>query len=280
MALKKLTGESLDFSYNYILASLTTFFEMLIRCKNPSAKLIFFEDGIGNYVSDFVSSEPIRSILFLKIFGKKVPSFVPSELFLFQPELLDENTSVVEKIGRIPFDEQRFKKILFYVLGEAESGKKGYRLYFLQTPYKDFGSKKSNLSIRKVDSAILDLLDTYREKCVVRIHPRHKETISTKLKLDENNKMWELKCAEEINDDSVLLSYYSTGQFTPKILYGAEPWIIFYYRLVYQDNRSMVGKLDAFIEKFKKLYSHPEKIIILERINELEEILIKLNLNP
>ena len=63
----------------------------------------------------------------------------------------------------------------------------------------------------------------------------------------------------------------------PKILKNVEPYVIFLYKLLFDDlDEDYWKNIEVFIRKFKANYSKTNKIIVPETIEELEKIMDKL----
>ena len=64
----------------------------------------------------------------------------------------------------------------------------------------------------------------------------------------------------------------------PKLFCNKEPWLVFTYK-IYANNISNITykqrleKFDALIELLRKVYKHPEKIFVIESVEEIENIL-------
>ena len=77
--------------------------------------------------------------------------------------------------------------------------------------------------------------------------------------------MLDLEAADFVNEDSILISFFSTAAFTPKLLYGKEPYLLFLYKLI----REPVFHADQVVDGLRRCYFRPEKIMVPETITEL-----------
>ena len=68
--------------------------------------------------------------------------------------------------------------------------------------------------------------------------------------------------------------FFSTALFTPKMLYNKEPYLIFLYKILGIE----LFNANKLIRNLKSTYSNPEKIMLVENIEELFEIVSKLEL--
>jgi hypothetical protein len=79
---------------------------------------------------------------------------------------------------------------------------------------------------------------------------------------------WELGVAPYLNSHDILISYFSSACFVPKVLFGREPTLIFLYKLF---DEEFLGA-EVFIEKFRTLYTLDNKVIVPESLNQLMEL--------
>jgi hypothetical protein len=111
---------------------------------------------------------------------------------------------------------------------------------------------------------------------VYRVHPIEKIENSfykNFCKLDKYQNMWEIECQNSITSDHILMSFFSTASFTPKLLYGKEPYLIFLDRLTGYDFLNS----DNLIRGLKSLYKNPKKIMQPKSVDELFEIIENLS---
>ena len=89
----------------------------------------------------------------------------------------------------------------------------------------------------------------------------------------------ELECCNTISDNHILIGGFSTAQLMPKILDGAEPYLIFVYKLFF-DSKELSSTFwkstETFIYKFRDQYKNKNKVFIPETMEEFKAILEKL----
>jgi hypothetical protein len=93
-----------------------------------------------------------------------------------------------------------------------------------------------------------------------------------------SNDLWELICARQITDNHVLISGYSTAQFSPKFLYNKEPWLIFTFKLYtgfFSDQK--IESMQEVIERIRNGYENKEKLLIPKNVEELKEALVRID---
>ena len=88
--------------------------------------------------------------------------------------------------------------------------------------------------------------------------------------------MWELRCAEEITDSSIIISAFSTASIIPKIYYNSEPFLIFFYPILEKEFGKKIKNANMLIRKIRMIYSDQTKVIVVTSIDELMSYLVKL----
>ena len=83
------------------------------------------------------------------------------------------------------------------------------------------------------------------------------------------NNMWELECIQSINDGNVIFAAFSTAQFTPKLLFDKNPYIIFLYKIFDLE----VKGADEMIERFAHTYKYKSKIFVPKCMEEIDDII-------
>ena len=86
--------------------------------------------------------------------------------------------------------------------------------------------------------------------------------------------MWEIECQNTITDNHVLVSFFSTASFTPKMLYGKEPYVILLYKMLGVE----FFNADELVSGLQSLYSNPQKVILVENLDKLFSVIKKLEL--
>ena len=117
-------------------------------------------------------------------------------------------------------------------------------------------------------------LTPVRDACLLRPHPSHKDIDSNGIEIDDHREMWEFICADQISDDHVLISSFSTAQMIPKMFFDKEPTVIFVCKMVFQYiDQPTQDNIMALINRIKEKYRNPEKVYTPETEEELSEIL-------
>lgn len=237
----------------------------------PKAEVSFFEDGLGSYESSvkyFYSTKKDR--FFELLTGRGENTIRPSDLYLFCPEFYSGKLQNI--IKRIPMPKKGDNKRYYLedTFGVDESGiYSKYKYIYLGQPITS-----GDGAVQEIEEELLNVLrEEYSEKALVRPHPRQDADMYYSLTIDSRGKSWEVACVDSILDSTVLIGFYSTAQFTPRLLYGKEPYLIFTFKML--DGVKSGIETDYAVEtirRLSKLYSS-EKVFIPETIEEYKTIL-------
>lgn len=97
---------------------------------------------------------------------------------------------------------------------------------------------------------------------------------------DKSGALWEMLCIDGfVSDNSILISFSSTAQITPKMLVGKEPILVFLAELLpddFKDKRNMVETMSNAVE----MYENKERVLIPRSVEELSEVLKRLCSDP
>ena len=240
----------------------------------PDAEVIMIEDGIGAYFSNTMKDHitGVYKILDKYVFRGKYDCN-PKRLYLYCPELSDrEVTENVIKLPSINTENAALNmayKVFDYKSNDRYKDKK--YIYFTQPLEMIPGGFIEN-SEEKVYSLLEDL--KLNKDLIFRVHPRQTNVRTYGCTEDENGNMWELESPFSIKENHVLISAFSTAAFTPKYINGIEPYVIFTYRLNFQEHDSVYWKkVEKYILNFKSLYKNKDKVFIPSSYGELKDIL-------
>lgn len=252
--------------YDEIYASTITMFVSCILQRNPQAKLFMIDEGVGGYSSDPVSGNlSWRHRLFMAIFRRGAAVRIPECMYMYHTgnaarhtdiplkEMPKPDTGFLEKAGR-----------LFGIDPKLRREKK--RLLWLTHP------DELEKGTGELDQRVSGLLQRFREQILVRNHPRdNRQELYKGFSKDDNTQMWELSISFLDVEQMILMGAYSTAQMTPKLLYDLEPRIFFLcpiYRNSYADGQ--YEEILTAIEEFRDLYRNPEKIVLIDSLEMLE----------
>jgi len=244
--------------------------------RNGALTLHFFEDGVGSYQLLTVSQNSLDKKL-SHLLGVKSVFEEMKTLYLYEPTLAVNTLYPSIEIRQLPkIKGEKIKNLLNMTFSFEPSD-----LELLEKRYLFFDSPFPSESVHRKQ---LEIIDFFTKKLgdsfCVKLHP------STKLKESEQRihtsdikTSIEVLCLNRDVSDNVFISVLSTVGVAPKLMFGQEPVVIFLYKIITLDTLKHVGShIFTFIENFKQTYSNPERIFIPESMQELEEILEKLEL--
>ena len=251
-------GEYKNCTYQYVYASYFTNLADSVRLMNPNAEFIQYEDGIGSYyindIEDFARGRLFKFINNFFMDGRLSYNF--RTIYLNHPECYDNSCNI--EVRKIPPLENNliFDKIFDYKSNDIYQDN---RFVFLTQPLEETAFGKNAVTTEQT------ILSAIGDCAVIRIHPRQKRNHYNGYTVDDINNQWELECAKQITDSHILIGAFSTAQFTPKMLFDKEPTVIFTYKL-YGDTMNDAEKM---VEMLRSMYQNPEKIVVIEDIEQL-----------
>lgn len=247
-----------------IIAGNNLFSVNLYNCiKN--LRVYFIDDGIASYFGDMRS----RDITFLyrifnKLFHRGPLSYKVEKLYINNKSACQ--ATICDNIIQLPSVYangkvmKKLKEIFSYTENDLYLNKR--YIYLTQPFYETAVGEKA----RKIEKTIIN---SVKEEVVVRVHPRQDANEYKEYFTDNISNQWELESGEQITDENVLIGTFSTAQFTPKLLFGKEPRVIFTYKLYGLESNDY----EESIERLRSLYNNPLKVIVIENLEELQVIL-------
>lgn len=248
--------------YKRIYTSFFTSFTDSVKLVNPDAEIIQYEDGIGSYsTKDFQVT--CRTTLF-KIINELLIdnrlTYNVKEFYLNRPECYDfDIKSEIKKLEQLPFGEKT-EKVFEY---KGNDIYKNSRFVYLTQPLYQTVIGDEAVKTEKI------ILEKIKDDVILRVHPRQKMEEYEGYNIDDIGNLWEIECAKQISDNSVLIGAYSTAQFTPKMLCNKEPYVIFTYKIY----KSELAGAAEMIEKLRKMYKNSDKVIVAESLEHLQNII-------
>lgn len=259
--------------YVYIYLSIFTKFSVALICES-AAKVIFYDDGIGNYLGNtWQKGIPYTHKVLYALLGKNPRKFTEEKRYVISKTLWSMVGNSMRKIEEMPsINNDVSLKYLYYVFDYKSS--KYYldkKIVYLTQPVTQQTEKNKKVEI--------ELIDEVRKKSVpflIRPHPRD-NAMYKKEEVDVHKALWELICLDQISESHVLIGMFSTAQFSPKVLYNKEVYLIFTYRL-YQDifSEDALAKIDDMVKKIRNTYKHSNKIFVPQTMREYKFILSSL----
>ena len=263
--------------YDELYISIYTPFSIAVRQINPNAHIIFFDDGIGTYTGNAQNIDYKRRRLIYKMFKKEFPNLNYEILYLNNVEFYNSinkaSNKAIKQLPKINNSEEDFLNLLNKIFAvDKQNLYNNRRIIYLTQP--NYNSKNE---YQLIENVILNQLAKYKEYVILRIHPRQFEYNFGDFLRDEKRTLWELIVLNNITDNHILVSIFSTAQFVPKVMYGIEPTVVFTYML-YKNlfTSEEIKRMSYVITKLTELYIDKSKIIIPHNFESFSNTLMKL----
>lgn len=273
--------------YRYLLGGVATVFLMdLKRMFVPYGETIFYEEGEGSYLGNFVKSAASNDKEILReskstgrgVLGELLSklsrgrlTFNVRALYLYRPELV--KTDVYQnsvKLRPLPRISESAAKRIRTVFGDTVQDSAPIRWIFLGNPDMDLPPADR----ARVKSHLI-LIGNRCDDILYRPHPRSvlssSEGLPSSVRIDQGKTMWEISCADgSVTANSVLFGYGSTAQSNPKKMFGIEPYVVSLHRLLSESINKRYAE-ESF-KNLKGLYINKDKVIAPDSTDDLEEI--------
>ena len=283
-----LNKESINFKkhrYEEIYAQ-NILYASLFKRFNKKTSTYLIEEGLSSYTGRALDARRRRPIFrfanktFLRHF---FIADIKGQL-LYRPELYLGNKGYETYLQITPPKHSTtLNKIFQYKTNELFSY---HKFIYLGAPYWGLRrlianpnlAKKPDINLEVKCKSIVDqaMMALRSSSFIYRMHPLEEIDHSFYeqfCKLDEYQNMWEIECQHSLNNDHILMSFFSTASFTPKLLYDKEPYLIFLNNLTGHEFLNM----NIFVDGLKTLYRNPKKIMQPKSEEELLQIIDKLS---
>lgn len=234
------------------------------------------DDGTGIYRPNglIMSKYPtLKHRIFHMFFPWLLMTFDIKTLYANSPDAFSYSCNYnIKKIGN-NFSKDKYaleviKNAFFY---NSSSLLKSFRFIFLSQP-PNIDKKGGDLHKKVMDILLSDILNY---ELIIRLHPRDGSSDKGySCAYDETLNSWELECIESITEKHILISYYSTALFSPKLIADKEPTCIFLYN-IYKEYiaTSEIQIISNYIDYLKSAYHLKEKIYTPDTLADLRNIL-------
>ncbi len=241
--------------------------------QNTSNYLI--EDGLYSYYGNMKKDRTGKDYKLVDKYLLNGTLDIHAKVIYVNSPMLCKSTSAKEIKGLPSLANQNaLFEIYERVFSFIDSGwYKDKKFIYLTTPYENLRNVTWKNGIANNDTEIITLLKQ-SGNFAIRLHPRQKyveEYDSVKDNIDSINNIWELECKNNLGDSCVLISFFSTAVFTPKLLYNKEPYVIFTYRML---TEKVLG--DSVVERLKSMYKNPDRIFEPNNIREMKVAIEKI----
>ena len=227
----------------------------------PQKPLFYIEDELSSYTGRIgIRQLSWRGKIAQKLFKFGPEKIFPERCFVYRPgfyegeykDILQQFQFPIKKInslnGVFGYDEIKIRDLYY-----------GKRIVFLSQLARDNDYEEEK------QETIKALMNYCSDKMIVRPHPRDNVKKMKGVTVDDSGTLWELICANNITETSVLIGDCSTAQFTPKLLFNTEPYLII--SMNEHDNSFAV----PLIDRLKSLYINKDRLICVKNKEELLE---------
>ncbi|MBR4173854.1 MAG: hypothetical protein IKR56_00770 [Lachnospiraceae bacterium] len=265
--LKKRFGMDIKGRYDEIyLAFATKTFDFIIAgsgCKN----IIGYDDGMGSYIGDpYTDNYKNGYMKMRRLLGH---DYRVDIIYLNNPACYHgvngkELFNILASNGTC--DDTVINELFSFRTPDDLEGKKYIFLNMGITDLSGYIEWEKDLA-ECMDEAV-------EGECIVRLHPSEKRSqVYESMQRDKTCNMWELICARQIGDDSVLTGFFSTAQFSPKLMNDAEPYLIFTFMMSDDFPADKKEKFADYVRYFRTKYRDGSKIYLPESKEEYKEII-------
>lgn len=253
----------------------------VLRKRDPEIRRIVFEDGLGSYSDDgrLMEASPLRRVI-ERVLGWDLDDHKKMSIMVYLPELLTRNDAVkdipIAQMPRLEMNEEN-RRILSNIFSLKDTD-------CIQEKYIIFDTKRNSGISAHLSSEEKARLDEYYniirqylgDSVVLKPHPRSAEASRCSLKTYPNQgvPMEVLYFSMTDLSQRVLISQVSTAIFSCKVFFDCEPTIICLHKLLKENELSK--EFVSIYERFRKTYRDQERVMAPESVDELIEILKKI----
>ncbi|MEG2541740.1 MAG: hypothetical protein RSA64_00715 [Christensenellaceae bacterium] len=275
----RLEGYDTEMDFSHIITSRTAWMATYLYQyhieKNPNLKLYLIEEGIGEYAA------PIPDTRFTKacrLLHKKCQTDVIDAAYFCAPKLYPFQTNF--PIYPLDCKENQLCVMqlvdkLFDVRAELSKIEPYQNIFLNEAPSANQDAQSYTDTEKSVVRACAEALG--EKNFVVKLHPRMDQYTVGNIHTVYAKFPMEVLPAHVDMSNHVLISSMSTGLLTPKLLYDAEPTLVFTYQLMgdlYKEcipDEQTRNRYFGFIKGVCALYRDQSKILIPATLEELKE---------
>ncbi len=237
-------------------------------------RTIFFDDGEGSYDNRdmFRTSALAKAMTRMVLKAKKLR--MQKRYYMYAPDLfIKMYPKNVVPVLQLPKFNQN-EKVLEHLKAIFEiDDSKGIR-----EPVVILDALKEACLSKKDDERLVRFYDRLQaefgdENLIVKRHPRDYRTYENPIRTYPYPTMpFEIICLASDPQNMVLITLLSTATIMPKLLLDAEPEIVLLYHL-YDRLEGNDEDRDAFFDHMRQIYSEPEKIVIPDTEEEMDQVI-------
>ena len=247
--------------------------------RNKNLRIVMIEDGLGTYtpISTQLRTQSKQRRLLNTLLGWG-EMFPPDKTTVMsrRPDLIelpsDLSKALVLQMPELPTDENT-TKMLFDIFGVSVSDTIKERVVIFDTVR---GLKNIGIQFDVINQCYQLLLNVFSiDNVVCKSHPRSRKTTSVPLKLYDKPyvPVEVLYSGMEDIEDRVLVGICSTAMYSPKLIFGKEPYVIDLHKIAFGEEKKVYSEL---CNKMRSLYQDSQKVFCPETLEDLLEIINKL----
>lgn len=246
------------------------------RYMDKLKNLYYIEDGLGSYNAVLDENTKKKQDTVFQFFYKEKPLNICKGAYLYEPSNVINNTynKALYSIPKVKRDTNTSEIIKNTFKGDVIDIYQ--KIIFLEAWFNDMEQYMFQNELLKI---VIDVIGI--ENIGIKKHPNNINNTN----LYESRSLIEGMSSFELNNiyyslnDKILISIISTACLTPKMIYDEEPYVIFLYNIFLSKYKFPEwSDAEKVIDKVKKTYRIPSKIIVPETIDELKECLRNINI--
>ncbi len=234
----------------------------------PYGQVVALDDGIGSYTGNIhrdYYSKPVK-LFYQFVLGEDMAR--PAQALYVANPALCRSTMTQDVRALPPVDAATLEKLKTVFSYRPTDDYARHPVVYLTQPL----SERRDYRAGSQEKALGALAEAFGDALLVRVHPREARSDYAAYACDEANNLWELECLEAVTDEHILVGAFSTAQFSPKLVAGREPYLVFLYPMMTERWTSA----QETVEAFRAFYTHPEKIFVVSSEAELAAVLAQL----
>ena len=250
----------------------------LVR-RNPKLRIVIYDDGMGTYDGDshVLNTSELRTGA-EKLLGWNLYSPERIEYLVYEPELFSRPAACLScPVRQMPKPGDRKETMdaitrIFRVTPEDRIREK----VMIFDPLRGLDSEREK-KFPEIDRCYREAVSVFgRENVVIKPHPRSTETPDAGAKIYSRTgiPMEALYAGMEDLEDRILITYASTAVYTPRMLFGKEPWVIVLFRITDGETGS---EWQPQFDKFRRMYSKQERMAAPADADEFSRLVRKIS---
>lgn len=270
---------NVNFKYDEIYFSTLLLLGEAIVYLNRDIHVFWIDDGMASYTKG--SPDPAKAYhkygFLFKIFGLNPNRLYPEAIYLNNPSFCDDHPFTID-IREIPkIEKPEWMDTIKYIFDFKDKNIYEHSCaVYLTNPNDGEFNTANHDSIINTERVFVKACELEGLNLIRRLHPReigmNLMPSQTKLVVDDIYNMWELICRFHLENDNILISWFSTAQFTPKMLFDKEPWVIFLYN-IYREGISnrLYQEMNKLSQLLREKYTDKFKVLAPVSLENLEE---------